>query len=293
MFLQPKTDYKELAKKIYSKEKFKRYIELIIGALLLSISFNVFCRPNNLVSGGISGLSIITEHLFSIDPSTFIIIVDILLLIISYFLLGKEKTINSILGSLLFPVLVKLTANIGNYIQIESNQILLSTLFAGIIQGTGAGLIFKAGFTSGGTDIINQILSKYFKISIGNAMYFSDGLIVLISGIVFGVNKIMYAVILIYLISYIADRVILGISDSKAFYIITKEENKIKEFIIKELHHSVTVFKAKGGYLKENTNVLMCVLPTKEYYKFKEGILTLDKSAFFVVTDAYQVVGGE
>lgn len=293
MFLQPKTDYKELAKKIYSKEKFKRYIELIIGALLLSISFNVFCRPNNLVSGGISGLSIITEHLFSIEPSTFIIIVDILLLIISYFLLGKEKTINSILGSLLFPVLVKLTANIGNYIQIESNQILLSTLFAGIIQGTGAGLIFKAGFTSGGTDIINQILSKYFKISIGNAMYFSDGLIVLISGIVFGVNKIMYAVILIYLISYIADRVILGISDSKAFYIITKEENKIKEFIIKELHHSVTVFKAKGGYLKENTNVLMCVLPTKEYYKFKEGILTLDKSAFFVVTDAYQVVGGE
>ena len=293
MFLQPKTEYKELAKKIYSKEKFKWYIELIIGALLLSISFNVFCRPNNLVSGGISGLSIITEHLFSIDPSTFIIIVDILLLIISYFLLGKEKTINSILGSLLFPVLVKLTANIGNYIQIESNQILLSTLFAGIIQGTGAGLIFKAGFTSGGTDIINQILSKYFKISIGNAMYFSDGLIVLISGIVFGVNKIMYAVILIYLISYIADRVILGISDSKAFYIITKEENKIKEFIIKELHHSVTVFKAKGGYLKENTNVLMCVLPTKEYYKFKEGILTLDKSAFFVVTDAYQVVGGE
>lgn len=293
MFLQPKTDYKELAKKIYSKEKFKRYIELIIGALLLSISFNVFCRPNNLVSGGISGLSIITEHLFSIEPSTFIIIVDILLLIISYFLLGKEKTINSILGSLLFPVLVKLTANIGNYIQIESNQILLSTLFAGIIQGTGAGLIFKAGFTSGGTDIINQILSKYFKISIGNAMYFSDGLIVLISGMVFGVNKIMYAVILIYLISYIADRVILGISDSKAFYIITKEENKIKEFIIKELHHSVTVFKAKGGYLKENTNVLMCVLPTKEYYKFKEGILTLDKSAFFVVTDAYQVVGGE
>ena len=293
MFFSKKTDYKELLNKIYSKERFKRYTELLIGALLVAMSFNIFCLPNNLVSGGISGLSIITEHLFSIDPSTFIIIVDILLLIISYFLLGKEKTVNSILGSLIFPLFVKLTSNIGNYIQIESNQLLLSTLFAGIIQGAGAGLIFKAGFTLGGTDIINQILSKYFKISIGNAMYFSDGLIVLTSGLVFGINKIMYAIILIYLISYITDRVILGVSDSKAFYIITNQEEKIKDFIIKELHHSVTLFKAKGGYLKEKENVLMCVLPTKEYYKFKEGILALDNSAFFVVTDAYEVVGGE
>lgn len=293
MMFHRKEDYKALLNKIYSKEKIKRYTELLIGSLLVATSFNIFCLPNNLVSGGISGFSIITEHLFRLDPSTVIITIDIILLIISYFLLGKEKTMSSVLGSLIFPLFVKLTSNIGNYIQIESNQLLLSTLFAGLIQGAGAGLIFKAGFSLGGTDVINQIISKYFKVSIGNAMYFSDGLIVLISGIVFGINKIMYAVVLLYLISYITDRVILGVSNSKAFYIITDNEQEIKSFIIKELHHSVTVFKAKGGYLKENENVLMCVLPTKEYYKFKEGILQLDKNAFFVVTDAYEVVGGE
>lgn len=293
LFDKTRINYKEVVEKVYNKEKFKRYTELLIGALLVSISFNIFCHPNNLVSGGISGLSIILDYLFKLDPSIVIIVIDILLLIISFFTLGKEKTMSSVLGSILFPILVKLTANIGDYIKIANDQLLLSTLFAGLLQGIGAGLIFKAGFSLGGTDVINQIISKYCKISIGNAMYFSDGVIVLISGIVFGINKIMYALILLYIISYITDRVILGISDSKAFYIITEEEKKIKEYIINELKHSVTVFNAKGGYLKEKENVLMCVLPTKEYYKFKEGILELDKNAFFVVTDAYEVVGGE
>ena len=153
-------------------------------------------------------------------------------------------------------------------------------------------MIFKAGFSLGGTDIINQIISKYCKVSIGNAMYFSDGTIVLLSGLAFGINKIMYALLLLYIISYITDRVILGISDSKAFYIITKEDQKIKEYIIKNLKHSVTELSAKGGFAQKKETVLMCVLPTKEYYRFKEGINEIDPNAFFVVTDAYQVVGG-
>ena len=88
-------------------------------------------------------------------------------------------------------------------------------------------------------------------------------------------------------------RVILGISDSKAFYIVTQDEQKIKEYILKYLNHGVTVFNAKGGYEKENQNVLMCVLPTKDYYRLKEGIHEIDPGAFFMVTDAYEVFGGE
>ena len=90
-----------------------------------------------------------------------------------------------------------------------------------------------------------------------------------------------------------SDKVILGISDSKAFYIITDHEAEIKEYILKYLNHGVTVFNAKGGYLKEKQTVLMCVLPTKDYYRLKEGIHEIDDDAFFVVTDAYEVFGGE
>lgn len=124
-------------------------------------------------------------------------------------------------------------------------------------------------------------------------MLICDGTIVLLSGIVFGPTKLMYSVIILYLISYMSDRVILGISDSKAFYIVTDEEKKIKEYVIKYLNHGVTVFNAKGGYKKEKQTVLLCVLPTKDYYKLKEGIHEIDPDAFFVVTDAYEVFGGE
>ena len=161
------------------------------------------------------------------------------------------------------------------------------------MYGFGLGMIFKAGFTTGGTDILNQIISKYAKVSIGKAMLFCDGTIVLLSGLTFGATHVMYAIIVLYIISLISDRVILGVSDSKAFYIITDKEELIKEYILKVLNHGVTIFNAQGGYKKDNQTVLMCVLPTKDYYRLKSGINEIDSDAFVVVTDAYEVFGGE
>ena len=287
-----KNDLKIL-EKINSKSSIKRHLQLLIGCLLIATSYNLFLVPNNIVAGGVAGFAIIINHLFNIDNSLVILIGSIFLLILSYFLLGKEKTKATILGSLLFPVCVNLTKNIGNIIDIDTNQLLLISVFGGVVYGFGAGLIYKAGFTTGGTDIINQILSKYLKISMGNSMLYCDGTIVLLTAFVFGPTQFMYSIIILYVISYMSDRVILGVSDSKAFYIVTEEEEKIKEYILKYLNHGVTVFNAKGGYAKENQKVLMCVLPTKDYYKLKEGIHEIDPHSFFVVTDAYEVFGGE
>ena len=287
-----KNDLKIL-EKINSKSSVKRHLQLLIGCLLIATSYNLFLVPNNIVAGGVAGFAIIINHLFNIDNSLIILIGSIFLLILSYFLLGKEKTKATILGSLLFPICVNLTKNIGNIIDIDTNQLLLISVFGGVVYGFGAGLIYKAGFTTGGTDIINQILSKYLKISMGNSMLYCDGTIVLLTAFIFGPTQFMYSIIILYVISYMSDRVILGVSDSKAFYIVTEEEEKIKEYILKYLNHGVTVFNAKGGYAKENQKVLMCVLPTKDYYKLKEGIHEIDPHSFFVVTDAYEVFGGE
>lgn len=288
-----KEDNMELLRKVYSKSNVLRHINFFIGCFLVAISYNLFLAPNDLVAGGVGGIAIILNHLFGIENFYVILIGDIILLIMSYFLLGKEKTKASILGSIAFPIFVKLTANIGNIINIDNTQLLLPAVFGGVVSGFGTGMIFKAGFTTGGTDIVNQILSKYLKISIGKSMLCSDGTIVLLSGFIFGPTKLLYAIVILYMISLMSDRVILGISDSKAFYIVTDEDVKVKEYILKFLNHGVTVFKAKGGYLKERQNVLMCVLPTKDYYRLKEGINEIDPNAFFVVTDAYEVFGGE
>ncbi len=278
---------------INKKSYLKRFIQFFLGCFIIALAYNIFIAPNNLVPGGVGGIAIILNRFFNINNSLSILIMNLILILISYFLLGKEKTRASILGTILLPLLIAITENINYIFKINTSQVLLSAIFGGILYGFGAGLVFKAGFTTGGTDIINQIISKYCKITLGKSMLFSDGLIVLSSGLFFGINSMMYSIIILYIISLISDRVVLGISDSKIFYIITDREEEIKNFIIKYLNHGVTVFKAKGGYSKNKENVLMAVLPTKDYYRLKEGIKQIDKEAFFIVTDTYEVFGGE
>lgn len=282
-----------ILEKVEAKDKLKRYFELIIGILLIAIAFNLFLLPNELVFGGVSGLSIIVSKFITIDASTFIMLSSLLLLVVSFLILGKNDTKASIVGSILFPIFANITANIGEYIKLDTGNVLLSAIFGGIIYGFGAGLVFKAGFTTGGTDIINQILSKYLHMSMGNAMLISDGLIVVLGGFFFGATKLMYALIVIYIIGLMTDKVLLGISNSKAFYIITNEDEKIRDYLLNELHHGVTIFSVKGGYTHKKDEVILCVVPTREYYRVKEGIHEIDSEAFFVVCDAYEVSGGE
>ena len=277
---------------IKHKIKVKELIEFIFGCFLVALAFNLFMSPNNLVAGGISGLSLVLKHFFGLNPSMIISISNVFLIILSYLLLGKEKTKMSILGSILFPVFVSMTEHVSTYISFKESEMILIAIFGGVLQGIGAGLIFRAGYSTGGTDILNMIISKIFKISLGNSMFFTDGTIIVIGAFVFGFNHLMYSLIILYLISTLTDKVVLGISDSKAFYIITSKEKEVKAFVINELKHGVTEFKAKGGYNLENQTVLMSVIPTREYYKLKEGIHNIDKNAFFVAMDSYEVRGG-
>lgn len=270
----------------------KRTIEFVIGCFIISLAYNIFVVPNNLVPGNVGGLAVIINRLFGFSNSMIIFILNIFLLITSYILLGKEKTRATILGSLLLPTFISLTENINIWLQIDTSQVLLSAIFGGIIYGFGAGMVFRAGFTTGGTDIINQIICKYGKTSMGKSMLMSDGLIVLASGIIFGINNMMYSILMLYIISLISDRVVLGVSDNKMFMIVTNKEDEIRDFIIKKLGHGITVFSGKGGYKKNYENVLMTVLPTKDYYQLKEGIKAIDEEAFYIITDSYEVFGG-
>lgn len=281
-----------IIKKIYKKDRLKRYSTFLVGLFLVSVSFNLFLLPQNLIYG-VSGFGVILNKLYQLDPSVVILVGSLILLVLSFILLGKEKTMNSVVGSLLYPIIVKLTVPLVSYITLNIDDALVLTIFGAVISGFGYGLIFKSGFTTGGTDILNQIFAKYFKMSIGNAMFFTDGFIILFGAFALGWDVLMYSIILLYIISIMTDKVILGISESKAFYIITEHETAVKKFITQYLSHGVTVLEGRGGFTGNNKKVIMCIIPTKEYYIAKEGIHSIDENAFFVVTDAYEVYGGE
>ena len=279
--------------KYMNKKNLYRATNFILGLFLFSFGFSFFLAPNNLVFGGVAGLSIIFKELCGFDTSLFVLVVSVFLLLISFIFLGKEKTTGSILGSLLLPVFLKFAEVLTNYIVFEDVELILSAIFGAFLGGAGLGFVYKSGFTTGGTDIIKQLLNKYFKISMGKAMLISDGVILASSIFVFGLKTFIYALLVLYVMTIIADRVILGVGNAKAFYIVTDKTMEVKKYIINKLGHGVTLLEAVGGYTKEDQKVLFCVIPTREYYILKEGIHKIDNDAFFVVTDAYEVSGGE
>ena len=298
MFLKKRKEkVDEIFKRIQNKNLISRYLMLLLGCSLMAFAFDLFFAPNNIVYGGVSGVAIVLDEIAGLDKSTFVLIASIILLIISYFTLGFEKTKGSIVGSIMYPVMMKILEPFTSMIDLDTNNMLLIVLFGALITGFGSGINFKSGFSAGGSDILNQILAKYGKMSIGKAMIFTDGLIVLGSGFFlnssyYAFENVMYAVIVLYIISIIADKVILGISQCKAFYIVTEHETDVKRFIMDHLSSGVTVLDGRGGYTGDHQKVIMCIIHTKDYFLAKEGILSIDPNAFFLVTDAYEVSGG-
>ena len=277
---------KDLKKRIY------RIIGLIVGAFILAINYNLFLLPNNLVIGGTSGLSIIFKNI--IDPTWFINIATILLLFVGYVLLGKEYTRKTIFGSLLFLAFVSLTkglcANLMEYIKID--EFIVTVILVGLLYGVSNGIIFKTGYTTGGTDVIIQLLTKYFKIPEGKSTIYTNPFIILLGGISFGIARVIYAFFVLYISSNLIDRIIIGISDSKVFYVYTDEGSKVKDVILETFKTGYTVLPTLGGYSHEKGELIMCVVNSRDYYQFKELVLQIDPDAFMMINDCYDVNGG-
>ena len=197
------------------KTKIKRYITVVIGTFLVALAFNLFLSPYNLASNGISGLAIIINRLTGINEGVFVLIVNIFLLGVSYNFLGRKKTKHSLIGSLLLPVFISITAPVSNYIVLKDLDLLIIALLGGIISGIGYGLIYKHDYTTGGTDILNQLMEKYYKIPMNKAILYIDGMVVLLGGVVFGFSSMLYSMIVLYIISELSNRTMLKITKIK------------------------------------------------------------------------------
>lgn len=293
IFEKGKEETLHVLEKIKKKKLISRYLILIVSLFISACYFNLLQLPSQIVTGGSAGISIILNSYFGLEPSTVIFIVSIILLLVGFIFLGVEKTSGAVISTIVYPTFVKLTADISTYIPVDLSDKILISLFIGLLSGITTGMVYKVGFSNGGISIISEIISKYRKIQISNISFLINFIIVVAGGVSFGWTMVMYAVIVLYIYSIVLDRVLIGVSKNKALYIITSEEEIIKDYIMNSLKHGVTIFDVKGGFLEKKHKVLMTVIPNREYFRLKEGIKEIDKDAFFIVTDAYQVYGGE
>ena len=282
-----------IIKKLKRKSLLRRILILLAALLVLALIYNLLLLPTDLVAGGVNGIAIITNYVYGIDSSLMILLVSSACLLFSLMYLGTERTLGSLLATFIYPLFVKLTAIITQGITINYDDKFLIIIFAGVIGGLANGFIYKTGFSNGGLPIISQILYKYHKIPIAKSSMVINASIIIVGSIFFGWSMMMYAIILVFINNMMIDKVLLGISSNKAFYIVTTKEKEIREYILNNLKHTVTIFNVEGAFLEKRRKVLLSVIPKRDYYKLTEGIKLIDPNVFFVVEDAYEVKGGK
>ena len=268
----------------------KRYLMLVVGCFILALTFNVFFLRYNIVCFGVSGLSIVLSK-FGLNPSTFILLANLLLMIINYIVLGKESTKNQFVGAIIYPLFVEITSLFSSYIDLGNIEIIVVVILGGILAGIGSGLIYKSNFSTGGTDVIIEIICKYLKFSMGTAGLIVNTIIITLGKIVFSWDTVLYAILVSYLMSVFTDKVLLGISKSKAFYIVTNKEKDdlIRDFLLSVSGVGVTVIDVEGGYSSDDQTLLLAVVPTRAYFTIKDGLKEIDNNVFFLVCDSYEV----
>ncbi|WP_427138391.1 YitT family protein [Psychrobacillus psychrodurans] len=265
----------------------KDYVYVIVGAAIIALAFNVFLLPNQIASGGVSGISTILKGVFGWEPGLVQYAFNIPLFISGLIFLGAKFGIKSLVGTLVLPAVVLVSANWEPW----TMNPLLGALFGGITVGLGLGLVFRGGASTGGTDLAAQIITKYTGFSLGTSVLLLDGLIVLSAAVVFDIEKALYALIALFVTTKTIDLVQLGFSQSKMIYIITNKQDEIRDAIYTEIDRGVTKLPAYGGYTNIERPILMVVAYQTEFTKLKHIIKTIDPAAFVIVSDAYEVLG--
>lgn len=274
------------------KKSIKEHIIVILVALVLAVAFNTTLLPFEIVIGGSSGLSIIAKHFFGIEPAFVILICYVFALIFGLVFLGKDQIKKSVLGTFLYPLFIYMTAplvHLTKSLVLSPSEYLIVIVIGAVVSGIANGLVYRIGYNTGGSDIASCIINKYTGITVGSANLIINSLIVVSGGVIFGWTKVLYAILTLYVIGLVTDKILLGMSYCKTFYVITNKVNDIKQYIYDEFKLPVTELEAIGGYSNHGSEVLMCVVPTSDYFKLREGINLIDDKAFFIIMDAYEL----
>lgn len=279
-------------KRLQAKTYLWKYTLLLLGTYLFAINFHLFLKPLDIVVGGTNSVAIILEHLLHWDTTIVIAITTLTLLLVGFVFLGWKGTKPIIVASILYPLLVTLTEPIVDLVTLNYNDSLILVLFSGVLQGIATGLIFKVGFSPSGFAVLSRILYEKRKISISKSNFGINALLLSIGTLCLGMETLLYAILVLYLTTLLTDRILLGISSNKLFYIQTTRESEVKAFITAYLKRGVTTLEGWNQQGKHQT-LLFTVLPTKEYFYLKEVLQEIDPQAFYVITDSYEVLGGK
>lgn len=267
-------------------KELRSYSLIIIGTLVLGISYNAFLLPAKLAAGGVVGISTILHELYGWTPSLVQISLNLPLFILGYFLLGKSFSVKTLIGTTLLPLFIALTSKLPAGVE----DPMLASIYGGILTGLGLGLVFRGNGSTGGTTIIGQLLKKYFHFSSGFAQILIDATIVIWAMFVFNLELALYAMIAIFITGKVIDLVQLRTSTSKLVLIVTDQEEAVKKLIHDEIDRGMTKLWSEGGYSKQQKALLFTVVEQAEAVYLKE-LLQQETDSFVIFLNASDILG--
>lgn len=279
-----------LRKWIFSKTFQRKLLSVIVCTLIVSFSIVYIIKPNLLISGGLTGLSILTSNVTGISLPLLIFILNIPTSVLSFFFLDRDFTFFSTLSILLLSVFSSFYQKIlpGFYLTKEP---ILACIFGGLLNGLGMGIAFRNGTSTGGLDIVAAILKKKFNITIGSVLMGINFIIVSSLGYFFSIDKVLFTLILMFINYNVVDKIQLGVGKQKQVLAISEKNEEIAREIYKEVHRGATYIKGVTSYKKKDVYILYVVCSSKQLVKIRQIIREIDPDAFVAVSDTSEILG--
>ena len=266
---------------------FKEYIIVALACMVMAFNTSYFFIGNKLAQGGVSDLSLIIHYLSNIDMSYLYFALNIPLIILAYIFLGKNFLLKTLFATFVLSVFLKIFASFSEPLE----DILLAAIFGGAINGIAIGIVFYAGGSTGGIDIIAKIINKYTGIPISRILLTTDFIVLSMVAVIFGKVIFMYTLISLVISSKMIDIIQVGIYSAKGVTIITTKEDEIRKRIMEDTGRGITLIDARGGYTQKEVGMLYCVVGQYQLIKVKTIVKEVDPSAFMIVADVHEVIG--
>ena len=283
-----KPEIKVKTKKDIAIEYFKKLVFWLLGAFIVAVALEMFLLPNKIIDGGVIGISMMISYITKWNLGLLIFCINIPFMLIALRSLGKKFIFNTFLAT----ALLSLATNVAIKLQPATNDLLLATVFGGILLGFGVGLILRNNASLDGTEMLSTVLSKRLKVvSVGELLMSMNLFIYTAAGFLLGGERAMYSILTYYVASKVIDTVLEGLDKAKSVRIVSDNWREIGDAIMKELDTSVTYVKTMGGYSKQEKTLTFCVVNKFDIPKLKELVHDIDSRAFIVTEDVHEVEG--
>ncbi len=271
-----------------SKKIFFRWAGITIGSLFVALALDIFLVPNRIAAGGVTGLATIFFYVLRIPIGYTILLLNFILLFLTFRELGLTLVIRSLYGAAVTAGLVEL---LKNGLPVPTHDLLLASIYGGILTGLGIGIVLRSGGTTGGTDLVARLVHKYLPVTMGQALLGADSLVITLAGIFFNAELALYALLGLLATGKVIDLVQEGLSYAKAAFIVSKRSQEVADAISRELGRGATGLAGQGMYTGEKRPVLISVVAKTEESRLKDLVYEVDADAFVFITEAHDVIG--